>query len=232
MATHIVEQGECLARIAERYGFRSFRTVYDDPGNAALRERRPNPDLLYPGDVVFIPEKRRKEVPRSTGLRHLFRVAGQRRVLRLVIEDVAGEKMKSAEYELTIDGKVERGVIGADGLIEHEIPLDATAGTLIVKYLINDFKLTGHAGQKVVGQYVWPLEIAHLNPVKNAADKGVSGYQARLRNMGYDPGPIDGIVGPRTKAALIAFQEDNPPLSVDGICGPATLAKLVELYGC
>jgi hypothetical protein len=232
MPTHIVEQGECLSRIAARYGFLDFRTVYNDPGNAALRELRPNPDLLFPGDVVFIPEKHPKKMPRATGMRHRFRVNPQRRVLRLVIEDGAGQKMKSAKYELTIDGVVERGVIGPTGLIEHEIPVDATAGTLIVKHRSDDLRLKGYASQEAIGQFVWPLEIASLNPVKNAADKGVSGYQARLRNMGYDPGPIDGVAGPRTKAAVMAFQEDNPPLLVDGVCGPATLAKLVERYGC
>lgn len=30
--------------------------------------------------------------------------------------------------------------------------------------------------------------------------------QVRLRDLGYDPGPVDGIFGPRTQGALMAFQ--------------------------
>ena len=47
--------------------------------------------------------------------------------------------------------------------------------------------------------------------------------QTRLKQLGYDPGPIDGINGPRTKAAVRKFQSDQG-LTVDGIVGPNTTA--------
>ena len=58
-------------------------------------------------------------------------------------------------------------------------------------------------------------------------DKGsdVEQIQTFLRAKGFDPGPIDGVFGPRTKVAVIAFQRANN-LIVDGIVGPQTLAKL------
>lgn len=33
--------------------------------------------------------------------------------------------------------------------------------------------------------------------------------QAALRTMGYDPGPVDNVMGPLTKAALVKFQRDK-----------------------
>lgn len=36
----------------------------------------------------------------------------------------------------------------------------------------------------------------------------VSWTQSRLIELGYDPGPVDGIFGPRTSAALRAYQRD------------------------
>ena len=33
--------------------------------------------------------------------------------------------------------------------------------------------------------------------------------QRALRDRGYDPGPIDNVIGVRTKAALVKFQKDN-----------------------
>jgi len=45
--------------------------------------------------------------------------------------------------------------------------------------------------------------------------------QSLLARIGYNPGAIDGIFGPQTRAAVIQFQRDNG-LVPDGIVGPAT----------
>lgn len=49
--------------------------------------------------------------------------------------------------------------------------------------------------------------------------------QDALKAKGFDPGASDGINGPKTIAAVKAFQAANG-LAVDGIVGPNTLAKL------
>lgn len=49
--------------------------------------------------------------------------------------------------------------------------------------------------------------------------------QTRLRALGYDPGPVDGILGRKTIAAIKAFQRDHK-LSPDGIVGPITTKAL------
>ena len=56
----------------------------------------------------------------------------------------------------------------------------------------------------------------------------VAQLQKRLAAAGFDPGSADGIFGPKTEAALKAFQEASG-LAVDGIAGPATNGKLAEL---
>ncbi len=55
------------------------------------------------------------------------------------------------------------------------------------------------------------------------------GIQARLLGLGYDCGPLDGIIGPLTKAAVKEFQEDQDIL-VDGIPGPITQGFLSIIY--
>ena len=55
----------------------------------------------------------------------------------------------------------------------------------------------------------------------------VLALQRRLKAAGFDPGPADGAFGPKTDAALRAFQE-KAEVAVDGICGPKTLEKLSE----
>lgn len=53
----------------------------------------------------------------------------------------------------------------------------------------------------------------------------VRAVQLRLASLGLAPGPIDGIYGPRTTAAVRAFQSSRG-LTVDGVVGPKTLAAL------
>ncbi len=56
----------------------------------------------------------------------------------------------------------------------------------------------------------------------------IEGCQGALTRLGYDPGPIDGIDGPRTRTAIMKFQREHQPESgpVDGVVGPRTRATL------
>jgi peptidoglycan hydrolase-like protein with peptidoglycan-binding domain len=54
-----------------------------------------------------------------------------------------------------------------------------------------------------------------------AGSAPVAALQVALRAVGLSPGPIDGITGPRTRAAVRRFQRRRH-LVVDGIAGPRT----------
>lgn len=49
--------------------------------------------------------------------------------------------------------------------------------------------------------------------------------QTALTEAGLYKGPIDGVIGSKTKEAIRKFQEAND-LKVDGVCGPKTWEKL------
>jgi peptidoglycan hydrolase-like protein with peptidoglycan-binding domain len=49
--------------------------------------------------------------------------------------------------------------------------------------------------------------------------------QHALKQAGHDPGPIDGVMGARTRAALEAYQKQQG-LEASGQLDPATAAKL------
>lgn len=49
--------------------------------------------------------------------------------------------------------------------------------------------------------------------------------QTKLKELGFDPGPIDGIFGSKTEAAVIEFQKSKK-LKADGIAGPITFKAL------
>ncbi len=60
---------------------------------------------------------------------------------------------------------------------------------------------------------------------EGASGSDVVRMQRLLAQAGFDPGSADGDFGPRTAAALVAFQEDAG-LDADGICGPMTWGAL------
>lgn len=64
--------------------------------------------------------------------------------------------------------------------------------------------------------------------VGDASLSTVLSQQQALKQVGFDPGPLDGIRGPKTIAAIRAFQQAEG-LSVDGIFGPLTTAKMQDV---
>jgi len=55
----------------------------------------------------------------------------------------------------------------------------------------------------------------------------IRSIQAGLRELGFDPGPADGIAGTRTRTAIRAFQEQNS-LPVDGLATKELAAHIQD----
>ena len=68
---HQVKQGDCISSIAFENGFFPD-TIWNHPSNAELKKKREDPHVLLPGDMVFIPDKRPKEVSEPTNQVHKF----------------------------------------------------------------------------------------------------------------------------------------------------------------
>lgn len=71
------------------------------------------------------------------------------------------------------------------------------------------------------------LSAAGLLPAKRPEVDTVAGQQSALAKLGYNPGPADGVAGPKTKAAILSFQKDHG-LTSDGVVGPKTRAALLS----
>ncbi|WP_394845616.1 peptidoglycan-binding protein [Pendulispora brunnea] len=54
-----------------------------------------------------------------------------------------------------------------------------------------------------------------------------AGVQTALGFLGFDPGEVDGLDGPKTRAALKAFQE-SVGITADGLIGPNSRRELLS----
>ncbi len=78
------------------------------------------------------------------------------------------------------------------------------------------------------GQSAAPAPAAGAAPVAQAQpnlNQAVMNLQAQLAAKGYDPGPVDGVMGERTRAAIRAYQRDRQ-LPVDGQVTQALVTSL------
>jgi Putative peptidoglycan binding domain len=215
MPFYTVRQGDYLPKIAKERGFYDYRTIWEDAKNKALSDKRKNPNVLAPGDELFIPDKTPKTEPGPSGQTHRFRVKTGKLLLRLIVEDLYGNPVKNAPCELRVDGELFQVVSNGEGKIEKEIPATAQDAELIVKDAETPLK-----------EVKLKIEIGHLDPVDQP-----SGQKSRLSNLGYYLGALDNDDESRFKSAVEEFQCDYG-LTVDGDCGPNTQAKLLMVHGC
>jgi Putative peptidoglycan binding domain len=212
--SHIVKQGEHTTRIAKRYGFINFLTIWDDPENAALKELRKNPNVLFPGDRVFVPDKQLKKLPRPTGQKHRFVVAIKQLMLRIVIQNYSRKPISGTQCDLEVEGKAAHLVTDGNGQIEQLILPTAEIAKLDI--LNEEFSVL----------------IGHLDPVEEN-----SGLEARLNNLGYYVPPADSERDDdELRSAIEEFQRDYGLVPKggrpSGVNDAATQAKLLEAHGC
>jgi peptidoglycan hydrolase-like protein with peptidoglycan-binding domain len=60
---------------------------------------------------------------------------------------------------------------------------------------------------------------------EGSSGPAVRELQNLLKAKGFNPGPVDGAFGPKTKAAVLAFQRSQG-IAVDGVVGPQTWGRL------
>ena len=55
--SYTVRSGDTLIRIARQNGYDSWEEIYYHDDNRSFRDRRPDPNRIYPGDVLILPDR-------------------------------------------------------------------------------------------------------------------------------------------------------------------------------
>ena len=220
MATyHTVVQGEHLSGIAKKYGFSTYKTIWDHAQNAELKKERQNPNVIFPGDELFIPDKGEKEESRETEEKHRFELKTEKLKLRLVLEDLYEKPIANAKCELHVENEKFDLTTDGKGKIERDIKPTDKRAFLVIK-----------DPQTPIEEIPIPIKIGDLDP-----ENKESGQKARLNNLGYFAGPFEGKSDEENKAMFLSAVEEfqcDHGLLVDGKCGPLTQAKLKQVHGC
>jgi hypothetical protein len=210
---HTVAPGETISSIADQFGFLDFETIWKDPANAELRAKRGDGHVLFPGDQVTIPDRQLRSVQGATTQRHRFVAQQKGLLLRIVLLDEGEKPLADAPCVLDVAGASKELVADADGVIEVQVPRNATRAHLTVDDPKKRFDVRV------------PLVIGGLDPVEEA-----SGQRERLRNLGYYLVEDDDDDPLALRSAVEEFQCDKE-MKVTGECDGATQAKLAEAHG-
>lgn len=205
--------------IAERSGH-FWRTIWEAPENAALRDARSDRNILCPGDIIHVPARREKEERGATDLIHRFKRLGVPLFIRFRALEPDGGPISDAPYLLTVGRRAYQGRTDADGYLECYIAPTARTAVLSV-----DVPTPEGENAQETETLEWHIGLGGLRPADT-----IAGAQARMRNLGKYSGASDGEANPAFSDALKRFQEANA-LEPTGELDEATADVLREAHG-
>lgn len=227
MQPYVVRQGDYLARLAYRLAF-DANTVWADGKNASLRGYRDDPNILAPGDVLYVPDDglagKPAATPVTTGTTNDF-VASPPSItvkVRFLDEELRSQPCTVAE----LPGRVDLQTDG-DGILSLALPVDLDAATIT-------FPGPGIDCVLLVG---------YLDPIAT-----ITGVQHRLQNLGYlDDSVPDDAADPDAFGALLwrlgqdsgasgtpddpGGPPSDPNAILDGVNDSCTSKRLGDAHG-
>jgi hypothetical protein len=233
---HVVGTGESVLSIAAARGF-TWKKVWNDAGNNALKQERDDPDILMAGDTLHIPDLEKREESRPTEARHKFKKTVEQAKCVIVLRRVTTKKgfqenattdfwnYQDADPAPPDDEAVANVPYSfyADGVLVEEGNTDGN-GKLTVK-----LSPTAKGGRVIFNrgtrqEVVMDLGFREMDPISE-----LTGVCKRLYNLGF-PCPTDAKeVTVDVQMAIQAFQQNK--LTVTGKVDDATRNKLKEVYG-
>jgi hypothetical protein len=208
---HEVEQGECLETIAHRASL-PWKAIWEHPSNAEIKDRRKNPNVLLPEDILNIPQAKPKPLPAQTGKTHTFELSHSAATKLDVILTYANKPLGDQTCLVKVPGMEDlRTKTKPNGRLIVDLPANAEVVTV----------------QMANSQQTFRFNLGHVDPIDT-----VSGVQGRLLALGYSCGndDDDDDLGLATRQAIFRFQRDNglkPTGELDG----TFKSKLKEIFG-
>ncbi len=192
MRPYVIRQGDYLTKLAHVMGF-DATTVWNDPKNEALREKRPDWNLLYPGDILWVPSgpnHRRLPIRAGGHNRYIARIPRVFVALRITI---GGEPLTKEPFRILGLGDPVEGETDEKGYLHAGLPVHLREIEVLLPSRDRTLR----------------LRVGDLDPVDT-----VGGLKKRLMHLGYYQPTRIGVEnevadGDALVSALKSFQADK-----------------------
>jgi hypothetical protein len=196
MKPYVIRQGDFLLKLAVRFGF-DAEEVWNDPKNDDLRQVRKNPNILHPGDILYIPAK-----PAPSGLDVLagtvngYTAVVPRTEVKLMLR--AGKK-RFLSQPCTVEGMKTEKPLKTDGEGNLTLSVPVSVKELVVCVVDREAAKAPKAAH-VDPTVRFRILLGHMDPVEER-----SGLRARLTHLGYYV-PMQEDEEAELREAVLAFQ--------------------------
>jgi Putative peptidoglycan binding domain len=187
----------------------------EPPRNAELAGKR-KPNLLHPGDVLWVPHAPPVALPIRKGTSNRYVAKVPLTPVQLVFKDDAGP-IANEPYTVQGLGAEQQGTTDGDGKVVLQVPVTAREVQVV---------LTRR-------QVIHPVRIGDMDPIVES-----SGVRKRLQHLGFyrQPAPAGALDHTEDEQAecdqeaLAAFQRISG-LDATGVIDDATRAELLKRHG-
>lgn len=235
MPEHTVQQGDTIASLSQKYDVPS-KLIWDDGGNkSGVRSGengRKDPNLLYPGDKVVIPDlKEKKDQGANTAKKHVYEIKNEYITIELRLLDGNHKPHKDMKVEVLVDGVPATtggpqnkcsGKTTGDGVVKIEKVLPGTR-TVTITY-------QGRSTE---------LQVGGLDPIETK-----SGVIGRLKNLGFLRTDLTGdvydvpdddadfVTAVRGFQRQYVYTSESEAAKANGVLDDKTCKKLKDIHGC
>jgi hypothetical protein len=204
MQPYVIKQGDYLSLLAHKLGF-DADAVWNDPANAELRQLRPNPNILWPTDILYIPAQIDKPPVTHTlvtGQMNSF-VAGDAPTVNIDLT-FGDAKLASQAFTIAELPDLTNLTTDADGATSFAVPVTQQVVTIVFSSDGSTFK----------------CQIGNVDPINT-----LSGVIQRLQNLGFlAADDIDASNLNVVRSALYLFKLSVAP-------GPSSSPSADSAYG-
>jgi hypothetical protein len=192
MKPYVIKQGDYLKKLAHMLSFDADK-VWNDSKNSDLKEKRKDPAILLPGDILYVPDEPKKRCKFKKESENKYQAKIPKVEVKVQLSD-DGEPLKDEPYIVEGIGNQEEQKTDGDGFITVIASVHAREVQVVLPERHTSFN----------------VRIGGIDPMDTP-----SGLRMRLANLGYYGSTVAGSEPHQTsseeqiKSALISFQLDQ-----------------------
>jgi len=190
---HVVKAGDRMSRIAYQYGYKDYNALHAAQPEA-FRKKRPNPEILMPGDKVALPEKKEQAHPTPDKKQKKYEEDTKLPEVKVRLV-VAGKPLASKSLVVRIEGPPYSLKQPFQGAVTTD---DKGMAAFHVDPIVEEVLLVCDKPALSI-----KLKLGHLRPATEAG-----GVEQRLDNLGYRV-PIAPPAAPAGSEAEKKAKEDH-----------------------